>query len=273
VLKTDIKSFFDQISRPILKAKVAQALKGNSLQSLIFDVTDCEVNLKTQDKDKLKCKGIIYGLGIRQGMPLSPLLANLALAEFDDHVEGRDIRMVRYADDLALFFRTKEEAKDGFKYVKLLLSTFKLSIPEIESRSKTLIVAKSDPLEFLGREIVFLDSSNCYVNRIGKRQIDKITNRLISELSLKGQLSRDRTLQDTIEGLAKSSAAYLGIYRGAHNYSSFEEILKGVRRLILADIFRDLFGHECLQSLSPEAKKFLGIDIWDALEPNVELDV
>ena len=41
----------------------------------------------------------------------------------------------------------------------------------------------------------------------------------------------------------------------------------------MADIFQGLFGHECLRSLSPEAKKFLGIDIWDALDPNVELDV
>jgi RNA-directed DNA polymerase len=107
-LKTDIKSFFDQISRPILKAKVAQALKGNSLQPLIFDVIDCEVKLKTQEKDKLQRRGIIYGLGIRQGMPLSPLLANLALAEFDAHVEGRNIKMVRYADD---WFYSSEQRK------------------------------------------------------------------------------------------------------------------------------------------------------------------
>jgi len=154
-----------------------------------------------------------------------------------------------------------------------LLSTFKLSIPEIEDGSKTVIVSNSDPLEFLGRELVFLNSCNCYVARIGNRQIGKITTRLIMEFSLNNQLSRGRSLQDTIEAVAKSSAAYLGIYRDAHNYSLFEETLKGLRRSILADIFQGLFGHECLRSLSPEAKKFLGIDIWDALDPNVELDV
>src|ERR1700722_2434998 len=99
-LKTDIKSFFDKISRPILKAKVAQALKGNSLQPLIFNVIDCEVKSTRQNRDKIQRKGITTGLGIRQGMPLSPLLANLALAEFDKHAEGRDIKMARYADDL-----------------------------------------------------------------------------------------------------------------------------------------------------------------------------
>ena len=34
--------------------------------------------------------------------------------------------MVRYADDLVLFFRTKDEAEDGRKYIKLLLATFEL---------------------------------------------------------------------------------------------------------------------------------------------------
>ena len=85
-------------------------------------------------------------------MPLSPILANLALAEFDNQVEHRRIGMVRYADDLVLFFRTKEEAEEGRHYVKLLLATFQLSIPEIASGSKTKIVSRSDSLEFLGRE-------------------------------------------------------------------------------------------------------------------------
>lgn len=67
--------------------------------------------------------------------------------------------MVRYADDLVLFFRNKEDALDGRKYLKLLLATFELSIPEIATDSKTKIISRSDPLDFLGREIVHLGGS------------------------------------------------------------------------------------------------------------------
>jgi RNA-directed DNA polymerase len=111
---------------------VTQALKGSSLESLIFKVIDCEVKPTSEIREKLRKQGLTAGLGIRQGMPLSPLLANLALADFDKHIKHRRIGMVRYADDLVLFFRTKEEAQEARHYIKLLLETFKLSTPEIE---------------------------------------------------------------------------------------------------------------------------------------------
>jgi RNA-directed DNA polymerase len=272
-LKTDIQSFFDKISRPYLKTKVTQALRGNSLESLIFKAIDCEVKTSTENRERLRKQNLTTGLGIRQGMPLSPLLANLTLADFDKHIEHRRIGMVRYADDLVLFFRTKEEAEEGRQYIRLLLATFQLSIPEIANGSKTKIVSRSDPLEFLGREIVFLGSTNSFVARVGERQTNKIKDRLTSEFSFKKRTTDGKNLQDTIVDLSKSIAAYLGIYKDAFNYSQFEAELRGSGRSIVAAIFQDLFGYESLWSLTPEGKKFLGIEILDTLAPNAELDV
>jgi RNA-directed DNA polymerase len=252
---------------------VTQGLRGSSLESLIFKVIDCEVKTTAENREKLRKQNLTAGLGIRQGMPLSPLLANLALAEFDKHVEHRRIGMVRYADDLVLFFRTKEEAEEGRRYIKLLLATFQLSIPEIENGSKTKIVSRSDTLEFLGREIVFLGSTNSFVARVGNKQIGKIKERLTDEFSFKKRSTDGRNLQDTVVDLSKSIAAYLGIYRDAFNYPQLEEELRGSGRAIVAAIFQDLFGYESLRSLTFEGKKFLGIDILDSLEPNAELDV
>ena len=110
-LKTDIQSFFDRIPRRPLKDQVAKALRGNSLQPLIFKAIDCEIQGDSDDKERLRKQGLRAGLGIRQGMPLSPLLANLALSGFDKEVAGRKIGMVRYADDPVLFFRTKDERR------------------------------------------------------------------------------------------------------------------------------------------------------------------
>jgi len=180
--------------------------------------------------------------------------------------------MVRYADDLVLFFRTKDEAEDGRNYIKLLLATFELSIPDITERSKTKIVSRSDYFEFLGMEIVFLESSNSFVARVGARQIEKIKNRLINEFSLERLLLCRRNLQETVVDLSKSISAYLGIYKNASNYPALESELKGLRRLIVATIFRDLFGHQFLQALSPERKRFLGVELTDTMEPNSELD-
>jgi RNA-directed DNA polymerase len=206
-------------------------------------------------------------------MPLSPLLANLALADFDKQIERRKIEMVRYADDLVLFFRNKEDAQDGRKYLKLLLATFELSIPEIANGSKTKIISRSDPLEFLGREIVHVGAIDSFVVRVSQRQIDKIKNRLARDFSFGNRLKDESNLQDTIVDLSRSIAAYLGIYKDAYNYRSLEDELKGLRRSILTAIFMDLFGNECLQALSPEGMKFLGIELSSTIEPNLELDV
>ena len=206
-------------------------------------------------------------------MPLSPLLANLALAEFDKEISLRKIEMVRYADDLVLFFRNKEDAHDGRKYLKLLLATFELSIPEIANGSKTKIISRSDPLDFWGREIVHLGGINSFIARVSQRQIDKIKTKLTREFSFNNRLKDKSNLQDTVVDLSRSIAAYLGIYKDTHNYPHFENEMKGLRRSILTGIFRDLFGYESLQALSPEGMKFLGIELSSAIEPNAELNV
>jgi group II intron reverse transcriptase/maturase len=226
-LKTDIQSFFDRISRPRLKKQISKALRGSSIEDIVLKTVDCEVKSTSKNADKLRKQGIIAGRGIRQGMPLSPLLANLAVADFDKAIAGRKIEMVRYADDLVLFFRNKEDAIDAPQYLKLLLDTFELSIPKIGPGSKTKIVSHSEPLEFLGREIVHLGRTHSFVARVSQRQIDKIKNNLTRDFSFESRLKDKSNLQDTIVNLSRSIAAYLGIYKNSYNYKDFENELKG----------------------------------------------
>jgi retron-type reverse transcriptase len=261
-LKTDIQSFFDKIPRQPLKEKVAQALRGNSLEPLILRAIDCEVKTTAENREKITKQGLVPGLGIRQGMPLSPLLANFALADFDRHVEGRRINMVRYADDLVLFFRTKDEAREGHKYIGLLLKTFQLSIPEIADGSKSKIVSRSDALDFLGREIVPLGSGGSFVAKVGRRQIDKITMRLRRDYSFAKRSSEGKNFQETVFDLSKSMAAYLGIYRDAFNYLDFSDEMRGLGRSLIVSIFQDLFGREILSSLNPRVEGFWVCQFW-----------
>ncbi len=51
------------------------------------------------------------GVGVRQGMPLSPILANLVLSEFDGKIEKSGLKMVRYADDIAIFLKPNRKHK------------------------------------------------------------------------------------------------------------------------------------------------------------------
>jgi predicted DNA-binding protein YlxM (UPF0122 family) len=181
--------------------------------------------------------------------------------------------MVRYADDLVLFFESKGEATKGQQIVKDLLQRIQLTIPEIADGSKTSIVSHSEPLSFLGREIVYLGSEKSFVARVGNKQIKKINSRLTKDFSFKERIQKGNTLQDTIVDLSKSISAYLGIYKDAHNYKQFENELRGQARAIILQLFKDLFGQQALSSLTKDGQKFLGIEILDAVEPNPELDV
>ncbi len=46
--------------------------------------------------------------GTMQGGPLSPLLANILLDDFDKELELRGLRFVRYADDFLVFTKTEK---------------------------------------------------------------------------------------------------------------------------------------------------------------------
>ncbi len=272
-LKTDIEAFFDKVPRRYLKQCVCECLKVHSLTPLIHNAIDCEAKVTPENRQKLIKQGVKSGIGIRQGMPLSPLLANLALADFDRQISNRKIEMVRYADDLVLFFKNKDDAQAGQKLIKELLQRIQLTIPEIADGSKTVIISRSDPLSFLGREILHLDLENKFVARVATKQIDKIKGRLSDDYSFEHRLKLDKSFQDTIVDLSKSISSYLGIYKDAYNYIYFESELRGQARAIIVKIFKDLFGQQALSALTPDGQKFLGIEILDAVEPNPELDV
>jgi RNA-directed DNA polymerase len=133
-LKTDIESFFDRIPRPYLKSCVARALGDHSLVPIIKRVIDCEIKVTRWNRLSIEKDKVEMGVGVRQGMPLSPILANLALSDFDSKIERQGLKMVRYADDIAVFFESKQKAKDGHKQIKDALASIELTIPELADR-------------------------------------------------------------------------------------------------------------------------------------------
>jgi RNA-directed DNA polymerase len=167
-LKTDIESFFDRIPRSYLKSCLAKALGDHSLVPIVSKVIDCEIRLTRWNRPSVEKHGIKMGVGIRQGMPLSPILANLVLSEFDSKVQRLGLNMVRYVDDIAIFFDSKEKAKEGHRQIKGMLSSIELTIPELADDTKTQLLGPSDPIDFLGREIVRVGQGNDAVSRIAK---------------------------------------------------------------------------------------------------------
>jgi hypothetical protein len=272
-LKTDIESFFDSIPRDYLKRRIATVLGDHSLVPLLSRVINCEVRIAGDATFKIKRQDIKMGVGIRQGMPLSPILANFVLSRFDREIEKRNIKMVRYADDLILFFKQKADAQRGKDIVVELLGSLDLRIPELEDGSKSQIVDRANPVDFLGLELIFLGKANKFVSRVPGRQIEKIKTQLIADYSLSALVEQNKNFQSALVDLSRSIASYLGIYRSVNNHANFKSEMVGTARTIVRKLFQQVFGENAIKGLSYESKLFLGIGDFDLAEPSEELDL
>lgn len=270
-LKTDIEAFFDRIPRGYLKHRLKNSLGNHSLLPIVSKVIDCEIKPLPFQRVKLERHGIKMGVGVRQGMPLSPILANLVLSRFDKKVEKAGMKMVRYADDILFFFDTREEAEGGHDRIKGLLSSIELTIPEIEDNSKTKLVGPGDNFDFLGREIVRIGDAKV-VARIAQKQIKKIVTQLLDDYSLQARLNEGSNFQDTMVDLRNSVSAYLGVYKDAHNSLSLECELRGVSRKIISEIFAELFGLDALSKIPTRGREFLGMGGMDLSTPVNDLE-
>ena len=94
-------------------------------------------------------------IGIIQGSPLSPLLANIYLHPFDKAINRAGIRMVRYADDLLLLCRSEGRARHALQHAQKQLATLKLEL----NPKKTQIADFNTGIEFLGHNF---DADGCY---------------------------------------------------------------------------------------------------------------
>ena len=129
VLKADIASFFDQIDWQILEEKLDAILPVGD--SRIRDLLHQCIRTQVAGPD-----GIIpRDKGLLQGSPLSPLLSNLYLDDFDEQLAGLGYRVVRYGDDFVIMLRSSAEGEVALADIRLLLEPLGLSLQE----EKTLL--------------------------------------------------------------------------------------------------------------------------------------
>ena len=89
----DLEKFFDTVNHSKLIEVLSRTIKDNRLLSLIHKYLNAGVVVSNKFEETI--------LGVPQGGPLSPLLSNIMLNEFDKELERRGHRFVRYADDWA----------------------------------------------------------------------------------------------------------------------------------------------------------------------------
>ncbi|PSG88188.1 reverse transcriptase domain-containing protein [Aurantibacter aestuarii] len=144
VLKADIVNFFEEVDKDsLLKNKIFPNLKDKTINFLLINALNQKLGGLKRLGKKHKELFKNAGKGIPQGNPLSPLLSNVFLADFDSYMKSENHPMVRYADDFIVLFDNIENAKDGHNNISAYLTNeLGLEIHELNEKEigKTTII-------------------------------------------------------------------------------------------------------------------------------------
>jgi RNA-directed DNA polymerase len=186
VVDLDLEKFFDRVNHDKLMAKIAERVSDWRLLKLIRAFLRAGVMEG----------GLVSPVdeGTPQGGPLSPLLSNIVLDEFDRELERRGLRFARYADDSNIYVRSRRAGERVMASITRFITT-KLKLQVNEQKSA---VARPWERKFLGFSFT--------ANREPKR---RIAPKAVLRFKEKVRELTRRTRGVSTERMAKELARYL----------------------------------------------------------------
>ena len=126
VVDMDLEKFFDRVNHDVLMARVARYIKDKRLLKLLraFLTAGLMQNGVVQRREE----------GTPQGGPLSPLLGNVLLTDFDRVLQKRGHKFVRYADDCNIYVQSLRAGQRVFdSATRFLQDKLKLKVNKEKS--------------------------------------------------------------------------------------------------------------------------------------------
>jgi RNA-directed DNA polymerase len=139
-VELDFKSYFDTIPHERLLELVKQRVVDGSVLALLKQCLKAGVLEELKGWKPTEC-------GTPQGAVISPMLANLYLNPLDHQMVKKGWEMVRYADDLVVLCRTREEAEQVLADLRHWSEQAGLTLHPTKTR---IVNAQSEGFDFLG---------------------------------------------------------------------------------------------------------------------------
>jgi RNA-directed DNA polymerase len=205
----DLEKFFDRVSHDKLMARIETRVGDRRMLKLI--------------RSFLKAGVMEGGLvspvdeGTPQGGPLSPLLSNIVLDEFDRELERRGLRFARYADDSNIYVRSRRAGERVMASItRFITTTLKLKVNEQKSA-----VARPWERKFLGFSFTW--------DREPRR---RIAPKAVVRFKQKVRELTRRTRGVSVEKMAEELGRYLRGWIGYFGYSQTPSVLEELERWV-----------------------------------------
>ncbi len=138
-IDADLSKFFDKVVHDVLMARVSRRVDDKRVLNLIGKYLRAGVVIANRLQTT--------PLGVPQGGPLSPLLANIMLDDLDKELEKRGHRFCRYADDFIILVRSPRAGRRVMKSIQNYLES-ELKLLVNEQKSQVVHVEKCSFLGF-----------------------------------------------------------------------------------------------------------------------------
>ena len=210
VVDMDLQSFFDRVNHDRLMAR----LKNRCPDAAVLRLVNRFLKAGVMVSGKIEATS----MGVPQGGPLSPVLANAVLDELDWELNRRGHRFARYADDCNILVKSKRAGERVMASVTRLVSdSLRLTVNPLKSA-----VDRPWKRKFLG----FTVSRNDKKLKVADKAINKLKDR-VRELTRR---TRGNTIVKIVAELRKSLLGWKAYFGIAEVLSPLRDIDKWIRR-------------------------------------------
>jgi RNA-directed DNA polymerase len=219
VVDLDLEKFFDRVNHDKLMAKIAERVGDKRLWKLIRAFLTAGVMEG----------GLVSPVdeGTPQGGPLSPLLSNIVLDEFDRELEQRGLRFARYADDSNIYVRSRRAGERVMESITRFITT-KLKLKVNQQKSA---VARPWERKFLGFSFTREATPR---RRIAPKAVLRFKER-VRELTSR---TRGVSIEAMAEELSRYLRGWIGYFGKCETSRVLEDLEEWVRHRLRSVIWK-----------------------------------